>query len=172
MPACPWLARTTPAPCRHSFGNCQLHSCCLPHVAPQPVALLPHSCCSRGQATPGNAAYGACKRGLVQLCASLAAEAREANKAAAADGGGGQVSVHICSPGMVATDLLLRYATNPRSGGWAVDGGWLEEGHTHRLMQDVLAVGTRMHTLAHVGAHSCRRVLSTATRSQVHQHSC
>lgn len=79
--------------------------------------------CSRGQPTPGNAAYGACKRGLVQLCASLAAEAREANKAASAGSGGGQVFVHIVSPGMVATDLLLRYATNPRSGECAAQGG-------------------------------------------------
>lgn len=80
-----------------------------------PTCALPPFA-SRGQPTPGNAAYGCCKRGLVQLAATLAAEAREANQQAAA-GGGGHVSVHMCSPGMVATDLLLRYATNPRSGG-------------------------------------------------------
>ncbi len=89
----------------------------LPAITPDCIACRSRVC-SRGQPTPGNAAYGACKRGLVQLRASLAAEAREANKAAAAGGSGGQVSVHLCSPGMVATDLLLRYATNPRSGGW------------------------------------------------------
>ena len=52
---------------------------------------------------------------------------------------------------MVATDLLLRYATNPRSGGWGVDAGWLEGGHAHRLTQDVLALRgqgcTRLHML-------------------------
>ena len=51
-------------------------------------------------------AAGATKRALVQLKDSLASECA-----------GTGVGVHIVSPGMVATDLLLRYATNPRSGG-------------------------------------------------------
>ena len=63
---------------------------------------------SWGNPTPGNAAYGATKRALVQLKDSLAAEVR-----------GSPVGVHMLSPGMVATDLLLRYADTPRSGGWA-----------------------------------------------------
>lgn len=61
--------------------------------------------CSRGNATPGNAAYGASKRAIVQLASSLAAECR-----------GSGVGIHLLSPGMVATDLLLRAANNPRSG--------------------------------------------------------
>ncbi|PSC73722.1 chlorophyll(ide) b reductase chloroplastic [Micractinium conductrix] len=59
---------------------------------------------SWGNATPGNAAYGAAKRGLVQLKDSLVAETA-----------GTGVGVHIISPGMVATDLLMRYADNARS---------------------------------------------------------
>lgn len=51
---------------------------------------------ARGNATPGNAVYGASKRALTQLLKSLAAECR-----------GGQCSVHMLSPGMVATDLLF-----------------------------------------------------------------
>ncbi|KAI7843091.1 hypothetical protein COHA_003262 [Chlorella ohadii] len=65
---------------------------------------------SWGNPTPGNAAYGATKRALPQLKDSLAAEV------AAAEGGtgGGRVGVHIVSPGMVATELLFRYADTPR----------------------------------------------------------
>jgi chlorophyll(ide) b reductase len=58
-----------------------------------------------GNATPGNAAYGATKRALTQLKDSLAAEAA-----------GSGAGVHLLSPGMVATDLLTRYADNPRAG--------------------------------------------------------
>lgn len=66
---------------------------------------------SWGNPTPGNAAYGATKRALPQLKDSLAAEA------AAAEGGvGSKVGVHIVSPGMVATELLFRYADTPRKG--------------------------------------------------------
>lgn len=43
---------------------------------------------SRGNPTPGNAAYGATKRALVQLKDTLAAEVASSN-----------VSVHILSPG-------------------------------------------------------------------------
>ena len=70
---------------------------------------------SFGTPTPGNAAYGATKRALVQLKDSLAAEAHEANRAKG-KGRQGHLAVHIFSPGMVATDLLLRYATTRRAG--------------------------------------------------------
>lgn len=50
-----------------------------------------------GGATVGGAAYGASKRALPQLTQTLAAECR-----------GSGVSVHITSPGMVITDLLVR----------------------------------------------------------------
>ena len=53
---------------------------------------------SSGSATPRYAAYGATKSGLRQLQASLREEGR-----------GGGVGVHTASPGMVLTDLLLRY---------------------------------------------------------------
>ena len=48
----------------------------------------------------------------MQLKDSLAAEATAASAGA---GGGRVVGVHLLSPGMVATQLLLRYADNPRS---------------------------------------------------------
>lgn len=51
---------------------------------------------ARGNATPGNAAYGASKRALTQLLRSLVAETR-----------GTSCAVHMFSPGMVATDLLF-----------------------------------------------------------------
>mmetsp|Transcript_12694 Transcript_12694/g.32035 ORF Transcript_12694/g.32035 Transcript_12694/m.32035 type:complete len:309 (-) Transcript_12694:51-977(-) len=50
-----------------------------------------------GGATVGGAAYGASKRALPQLTQTLAAECK-----------GSGVSVHITSPGMVITDLLVR----------------------------------------------------------------
>lgn len=50
-----------------------------------------------GNATPGNVAYGATKRGLTQLVKSLEAETKKSCP---------QVKVHICSPGMMVTDLL------------------------------------------------------------------
>lgn len=59
---------------------------------------------SNGRPTPGNLAYGASKAALVQLKASLAKELK-----------GTSIAVHLMSPGMVATDLLLQYATNNRS---------------------------------------------------------
>ena len=66
----------------------------------------PHSPPPPSQPTRCWMAAGATKRALVQLKDSLASECA-----------GTGVGVHIVSPGMVATDLLLRYATNPRSGG-------------------------------------------------------
>lgn len=59
---------------------------------------------SNGRSTPGNLAYGASKAALVQLKTSLAKELK-----------GTSIAVHLMSPGMVATDLLLQYATNNRS---------------------------------------------------------
>ncbi|KAL4431056.1 hypothetical protein ABPG75_006312 [Micractinium tetrahymenae] len=76
----------------------------LPRMAAGGKLFLVDGSGSNGRSTPGNAAYGATKRALVQLKDSLAAEARASG-----------VGVHIFSPGMVATDLLLRYADNPRS---------------------------------------------------------
>ncbi|KFM23226.1 putative chlorophyll(ide) b reductase NYC1, chloroplastic [Auxenochlorella protothecoides] len=59
---------------------------------------------SRGDATPKNPVYGATKQALVQLSASLAASVQ-----------GSPVSVHLVSPGMVATDLLLPLADTAKS---------------------------------------------------------
>lgn len=60
---------------------------------------------ARGDATTNNAAYGATKRALTQLKDSLAKEVAAS-----------PVSVHMFSPGMVATDLLLKpNASNARS---------------------------------------------------------
>lgn len=52
---------------------------------------------TRGGATPGYAAYGASKRCVPQLVASLNAESKKEN-----------VRFHKLSPGMVLTDLLLK----------------------------------------------------------------
>ena len=52
---------------------------------------------SRGTATANSATYGATKAAMPQLLRSLAAELK-----------GSPVSVHLASPGMVATDLLLK----------------------------------------------------------------
>ena len=54
---------------------------------------------SRGNATPNSLAYGASKAALPQLAKTLAAETRATD-----------VRVHLASPGMVTTDLLLRDA--------------------------------------------------------------
>ncbi len=62
---------------------------------------------ARGNATPGNAAYGASKRALTQLLRSLVAETK-----------GTGCAVHMLSPGMVATDLLFSVG-----GGCALCGG-------------------------------------------------
>lgn len=52
---------------------------------------------ANGRATPGLAAYGATKRSIPQLTATLVKEINGTN-----------VGVHTLSPGMVLTDLLLR----------------------------------------------------------------
>ena len=62
---------------------------------------------SDGTKTPGNLAYGASKSGIKQLKNSLASELA-AKK-------GNEVCVHLYNPGLVATDLLLRYGLNARS---------------------------------------------------------
>lgn len=82
---------------------------CLPFAADIAHDVAPRSW---GNPTPGNAAYGATKRALPQLKDSLAAELA----AAASSSSGGRVGVHIVSPGMVATELLFRYADTPRKG--------------------------------------------------------
>lgn len=53
-----------------------------------------------GTATPGFAAYGATKRSVPQLTASLVKETE-----------GSGVGVHTLSPGMVLTDLLLKHSS-------------------------------------------------------------
>lgn len=60
-----------------------------------------------GNATPRFAAYGATKRSLAQLGASLRAELKLANIRG--------VGVHDLSPGMVATDLLLSGARDTKA---------------------------------------------------------
>ncbi|KAL3133507.1 hypothetical protein ABBQ38_007365 [Trebouxia sp. C0009 RCD-2024] len=59
---------------------------------------------SRGTATANSATYGSTKAAMPQLLRSLAAEVKQSN-----------VSVHLASPGMVATDLLLQGVSNPRA---------------------------------------------------------
>ncbi|KAJ0698601.1 putative chlorophyll(ide) b reductase [Helianthus annuus] len=53
---------------------------------------------SGGSSTPLTAVYGSTKCGLRQLQSSLLKECRKS-----------KVGVHTASPGMVLTDLLLRY---------------------------------------------------------------
>eukprot|EP00466_Bigelowiella_natans_P004409 jgi/Bigna1/69740/fgenesh1_pg.9_\ len=53
---------------------------------------------SRGNRTPGSAAYGASKAAIPQLTSSLSAEGQKSDV---------KVGVHVISPGMVTTDLLL-----------------------------------------------------------------
>lgn len=59
---------------------------------------------SRGNATANTASYGSTKAAMPQLLRSLASELRNTN-----------VSVHLASPGMVATDLLLKGVSNKAS---------------------------------------------------------
>lgn len=77
--------------------------------------------CSWGNPTPGNAAYGASKRALTQLKDSLASEVA-----------GSAVGLHICSPGMVATPMLIRYCDTPRKG--RVRGRWTGDGTGAELL--------------------------------------
>lgn len=57
---------------------------------------------SRGSATANTASYGSTKAAMPQLLRSLAAETKKT-----------KVSVHLASPGMVATDLLLKGVSSP-----------------------------------------------------------
>ena len=59
---------------------------------------------ARGTATAKSATYGATKAAMPQLMRSLAAEAKQS-----------KVSLHLASPGMVATGLLLHGVSNPRA---------------------------------------------------------
>lgn len=57
---------------------------------------------SRGTSTANTASYGSTKAAMPQLLRSLAAEVKKT-----------KVSVHLISPGMVATDLLLKGVSSP-----------------------------------------------------------
>ena len=59
---------------------------------------------SRGNATPNTACYGSTKAAMPQLLRSLVSELKNS-----------KVAVHLASPGMVATDLLLKGVSNPRA---------------------------------------------------------
>jgi len=58
----------------------------------------------KGEATPGWSAYGATKRGLPQLTASVIKEMKKYD-------GVDKIGLHTMSPGMVFTDLLLQDST-------------------------------------------------------------
>ena len=60
---------------------------------------------ANGRPTPRFAAYGATKRGLIQLSKSLEAELKMLDIR--------NVGIHNLSPGMVTTDLLLTGADTP-----------------------------------------------------------
>merc|ERR1719469_193519 len=65
----------------------------------------------KGGATPGYVAYGAAKRGLPQMTASLAEEIENGVQGYDKVVTPGKVNVHTVSPGMVFTDLLLNDST-------------------------------------------------------------
>jgi chlorophyll(ide) b reductase len=65
----------------------------------------------KGGGTPGYAAYGATKRGLPQLTASLVKELTGGVPGVDVPTPAGKVNVHTLSPGMVFTDLLLNDST-------------------------------------------------------------
>lgn len=65
----------------------------------------------KGGATPGYAAYGATKRGLPQMTASLVEEIEQGVQGYTMVETPGKVRVHTLSPGMVFTDLLLNDST-------------------------------------------------------------
>lgn len=65
----------------------------------------------KGGGTPGYATYGATKRGLPQLTASLVKEIDEGVQGYPKQQTPGTVQVHSCSPGMVFTKLLLDDST-------------------------------------------------------------
>jgi NAD(P)-dependent dehydrogenase (short-subunit alcohol dehydrogenase family) len=85
LPCCPGQGRhgAVLSPAGHQSITYQIHA--------GPVCkqvFLVDGAGSRGEATPGNAAYGASKAGLAQLRKTLAAEVKGTN-----------VSVHLMSPG-------------------------------------------------------------------------
>lgn len=65
----------------------------------------------KGGGTPGYACYGATKRGLPQLTASLVKEIDEGVQGYPKDETKGNIKVHSLSPGMVFTQLLLNDST-------------------------------------------------------------
>lgn len=65
----------------------------------------------KGGGTPGYATYGATKRGLPQLTASLVKELDEGVQGYDKVNTKGTIQVHSCSPGMVFTRLLLDDST-------------------------------------------------------------
>merc|ERR1712084_198379 len=65
----------------------------------------------KGGGTPGYACYGATKRGLPQLTASLVKELDEGVQGYPKTQTKGDIKVHSLSPGMVFTQLLLNDST-------------------------------------------------------------
>ena len=65
----------------------------------------------KGGGTPGYATYGATKRGLPQLTASLVKEIDEGVQGYPKKATPGKIQVHSVSPGMVFTKLLLDDST-------------------------------------------------------------
>jgi chlorophyll(ide) b reductase len=65
----------------------------------------------KGGGTPGYVAYGACKRGLPQMTASLVKEIEDGVPGFPVDKPPGKVNCHTLSPGMVFTKLLLDDST-------------------------------------------------------------
>ena len=65
----------------------------------------------KGGGTPGYATYGATKRGLPQLTASLVKELEEGVQGYEKEQMAGSIQVHSLSPGMVFTKLLLDNST-------------------------------------------------------------
>merc|ERR1719359_2199510 len=65
----------------------------------------------KGGATPGYAAYGACKRGLPQLTKTLVKEVTDGVPGFDVPKPAGTVNCHTISPGMVFTKLLLDDST-------------------------------------------------------------
>jgi len=86
-----------------------------PHPSqPHPPTHPPEQKTTDGSATPYYAAYGATKAALPQLAKTLRAELSSSSSNAAS--GSGQpprqaVGVHVLSPGMMLTDLLLEGAS-------------------------------------------------------------
>ena len=64
----------------------------------------------KGGGTPGYACYGATKRGLPQLTATLVKELDEGVQGYEKTQYPGKIKVHSLSPGMVFTQLLLEHS--------------------------------------------------------------